>query len=634
MRSVCALYVITIFQHALFSFQISSLLTHIVISAMTRPCDEGQEDKQHHASDKIATSETDLWGCLLRFRFGDQKFYNVWKVLQEAGWTHTPSSLKYSHAIPTSNQSARMSFADSQDLLDYLDLYALEEVYGVLQTTTNGLDEESIGNGARQERGDDNCDNEQSTKDREEKLRIWKSIRQEALKCWIERYGLPDDDKASGGADKSNKPFTQSNTHDTDTQESPRRSSRSQTTSKNTSVTVAEQGSNAYIDRSTKKRKKPTTSTDDTITMPAVHECINYARQATNNTHNCGKDSRDSNEYSHEFDRWKFLLCTNHSLLLYGAGCKRQVVNDFVAQSLEKQGPCLTINGYDPSVTLSRILDLLVSLFVDKDREPTSASNTDEQDNGLPDTDSFEIFSQFRPFELVQRAIRIGRAISAKAQDMLSPITLVIHNIEGPGLCNHLVQQSLAALLTSSRLPNGMAAIRLIATVDHVDAAMHMWDTLTRASLAWLYIPVHTHDYYTDELGMVEKTQSNQKKSANKVAPADTELATGGEQKYDTQVLSHLAPRHAEVVQILARLQLDALAKDDKSLGWIPYSSFRDACKAACAVAKDAQLLRFMGELQDHEMIARSKQSKIDMVRIPHNKAGLKEIIAFKRGNN
>ena len=91
-------------------------------------------------------------------------------------------------------------------------------------------------------------------------------------------------------------------------------------------------------------------------------------------------------------------------------------------------------------------------------------------------------------------------------------------------------------------------------------------------------------------------------------------------------VLRGLAPRHTEVVQLLAQLQT-------KANEWVDYLQYRDRCKTACAVNKDSQLRQLMKELMDHGLVASKTQGSSELVQIPFSTGKIQEIIDFERGS-
>ena len=93
------------------------------------------------------------------------------------------------------------------------------------------------------------------------------------------------------------------------------------------------------------------------------------------------------------------------------------------------------------------------------------------------------------------------------------------------------------------------------------------------------------------------------------------------------EVLKNIAPRHAEVVQILARLQLG-----QKQGKWVDYAVFLEQCKARYVVSKASQLQPYLMELKDHRLITSKTEEGTEYLCIPYNNEKLQEILAYQRG--
>jgi origin recognition complex subunit 2 len=170
------------------------------------------------------------------------------------------------------------------------------------------------------------------------------------------------------------------------------------------------------------------------------------------------------------FEEWRFLISTNHSILFFGAGSKRNLLNQLCEQELDTEGYALAIDGYDSHVTVEALLDLLVALFLNG-KEPIPMASMIAMKDG--DDQRGGISNPWKAHELVERAITVSRALAQEASISLVPIFLVIHNLDGESFRNTLAQESLAALLVNSNVANGVASIRLVASVDHVDVLLH-----------------------------------------------------------------------------------------------------------------------------------------------------------------
>ena len=77
-----------------------------------------------------------------------------------------------------------------------------------------------------------------------------------------------------------------------------------------------------------------------------------------------------------------------------------------------------------------------------------------------------------------------------------NPIYVVIHNIDGLKLRSHDCQSTLAALVTYSQVNNDLSFVhedlfnerilRLVASIDHVDASLHLWDVDLLEQFSWV----------------------------------------------------------------------------------------------------------------------------------------------------
>ncbi len=116
-------------------------------------------------------------------------------------------------------------------------------------------------------------------------------------------------------------------------------------------------------------------------------------------------------------------------------------------------------------VTISGILDSLVIGFLNG-KEPSL--ECDQQ-----------LFSASH--RLVKRAQCIARKLAAGSNSLY----IILHNIDGIGLRNAVAQSSLATLVVYGMVDN-VRRIRLVASMDHVNAAAFLWDARTNAGFSWV----------------------------------------------------------------------------------------------------------------------------------------------------
>jgi origin recognition complex subunit 2 len=549
----------------------------------------GRMDSNDETENITGTDDDSLLALYLRFKFQDQAFPKVWRCLRDAGWIYRNGP----YQAPDGQVHA-----DAGAVCEYLDQWAVADVYSNLQPNSR--------------HGNPSDENEQA-------------LRQQVINHWYERGRKkngpkePDEDE-----DEERFGVTEPLSSKAPSRpEQPRRSTRAASTAQpRRSVTSVERGSDIYLHKHNKRGKPKRPELDINLNgevaleHPTLKECAELIKEyPIDRVLEIEKGCKDY------FSDWRFLLSTNHSLLLFGAGSKRMLLNEFCQEELYKEGYALIINGYDPDVKIQGILDLLVRLFLDG-KEPDSTSAIPPEDGDAP------VLGRSNPWRadaIVERAIAVGRSIAYAATETLTPVFLCIHNLEGEGLRNTLAQEALSSLLVNSTVANGVASIRLVASVDHVDASMVLWSVATSANFGWIWKEVHTHRPYVEELIMLHDEDVRKMTSKRK----DPEPKQGGRV---LEVLKNLAPRYAEIVQILARLQSESSSNE-----WVDYLDFRDQCKNSCAILNDRQLKTFMMELIDHRLVAfkrdETKDKRHEMkewVRVPHNEATLRDILAFK----
>lgn len=139
-------------------------------------------------------------------------------------------------------------------------------------------------------------------------------------------------------------------------------------------------------------------------------------------------------DYQQSFAKWMFILNEGFSILLYGIGSKRNLLQAFCHTMLGNR-PVLVVNGFFPSLTVKDIVDGIASDVL-----------------GL---------------SVVSRNLHeIVDAIEAELAHIHEMhIFLVIHNIDGAMLRNSKAQ------LTLSRLAK-IDQIHLIASIDHINAPL------------------------------------------------------------------------------------------------------------------------------------------------------------------
>jgi len=205
------------------------------------------------------------------------------------------------------------------------------------------------------------------------------------------------------------------------------------------------------------------------------------------------------------FPKWRFILGTNHSLLFYGFGSKKKILEDLATEELRKEGDVIMLNGYDKEMTISELLDIFVGTFLGG-RDPLFEHEQQMKTN-FGNSLSCAIWNPIysKSFEYMEasslsstnspRSIQRAMEISKKLSSRSRPIFLVIHNVDLV-LRNHIAQECLAVLTSYSKKPNSPSfsrvyvdeprVIRLVASTDHVNIPSVLWDLKADAKFAWV----------------------------------------------------------------------------------------------------------------------------------------------------
>lgn len=384
-------------------------------------------------------------------------------------------------------------------------------------------------------------------------------------------------------ADGSNAPTTSISVTTTNKSDvtRPKRHNLSQ---KGKSVTTFDDGADMFLRQPKKKKQRHATEINalGSKEFPSASQIADYFEQFNL--------QGISAVHSIHYNEWKFLLSTNHSVLLYGFGSKRAVLNNFRSTCLEHVGDVLSIDGFDSSVDMNDILDLMVEMFLKK-KDPNPSGEV----------------------SIETRAVVIAEAIARAQLERKQPLYLLIHNIDG--FRSREAQHALSLLLTHSTIRDYCRTIRLVASVDHVSAAALLWDPETTFNFDFIWKEVHTYQPYMEECkrGVVE--------AKSRVGKRTKEISTATmESLYE--VLSTIAPRPTEVLQVLAALQL-------KHSSAISFRDLYSACKNKFLVTSDGTLHDYMTELLTHGLMHKSRENGEEYLEIPHSKALLDEILDY-----
>ncbi|KAI4495559.1 hypothetical protein M0802_008571 [Mischocyttarus mexicanus] len=143
-----------------------------------------------------------------------------------------------------------------------------------------------------------------------------------------------------------------------------------------------------------------------------------------------------SEDYHKFFPMWYFIMEEGHTLLLYGLGSKRNLINDFHNQFISDH-PTLVVDGFFPSLTIKDIFDSII----------------------------IDILELSAPAGITECIELISKVLKKNPKDRLY---LLIHNIDGIMLRSNKIQDALSTL---ARIPN----FCIMASIDHINAPL-LWD--------------------------------------------------------------------------------------------------------------------------------------------------------------
>ncbi|KAL7541712.1 hypothetical protein ACHAXR_011180 [Thalassiosira sp. AJA248-18] len=353
--------------------------------------------------------------------------------------------------------------------------------------------------------------------------------------------------------------------------------------------------------RNTGKNSSKSEAVKSDLIVPSQEDCIAEVESLHHHSNVDDAFGDFEVQYQQQFREWSFLMATNQSLLLYGLGSKSSVLTSF-GHYLSAEGDVVSLNGYDPSIDLNQFLDYLDQLFCDE-----SASKPSNGTNNISVRESNK--------GLAKKAASIAKKIASTRSQ---PLFVLIHNIDGVGLRNRFAQDAIGTLTANSR-KDCSPLIRVVASVDNVNASMVLWSPQVEHKFDWAWKQVHTYRPYFEEVRSLPQSESSKK--AKKGA---------GKRKHGTgaaaealKVLACLAPRHTEVLQLLATLQAN-------SSNSILYSILREECIKKMLTSSDTSLRTILKELFDHNIVASKKDDEgIEHLFVP-SAIPIHEILSFK----
>uniref|UniRef100_A0A671YM97 Origin recognition complex subunit 2 n=1 Tax=Sparus aurata TaxID=8175 RepID=A0A671YM97_SPAAU len=258
------------------------------------------------------------------------------------------------------------------------------------------------------------------------------------------------------------------------------------------------------------------------------------------------------NKHRKHFSKWMLQLQLGFSVMVYGLGSKKALLEDFRVSHLGQEIH-LVVNGFFPSITLKSILNALTC-------------------------DVLEHQGSFRtPSDQIQH-------ITQTLKD--SPdlhVYLLIHNIDGLMLRGEKTQSALGQLAS---LPN----LHLVASIDHINGPL-VWDQFQQSQFNWLWWECVTFQHYAEETSY-ENSLLVQQTGALALSSL-------------THVLRSLTPNARGIFKLLVKFQLEN--KDNPSYTGLSFQDFYQRCREAFLVNSDLTLRTQLTEFRDHKLIRTRK---------------------------
>ncbi|GAA6222425.1 origin recognition complex subunit 2 [Lates japonicus] len=257
-------------------------------------------------------------------------------------------------------------------------------------------------------------------------------------------------------------------------------------------------------------------------------------------------------KHQKHFSKWMLQLQLGFSVLVYGLGSKKALLEDFRMSHLAEEIH-LVVNGFFPSITLKSILNALTC----------------------------EVLEHQGSFRTPSDQIQFITQTLKDSPDL--HVYLLIHNIDGPMLRGEKTQSALGQLAS---LPN----LHLVASLDHINAPL-VWDQFKQSQFNWLWWECVTFQHYAEETSY-ENSLLVQQTGALALSSL-------------THVLRSLTPNARGIFKLLVKFQLEN--KDNPSYTGLSFQDFYQRCREAFLVNSDLTLRTQLTEFRDHKLIRTRK---------------------------
>uniref|UniRef100_A0A182LSP6 Origin recognition complex subunit 2 n=1 Tax=Anopheles culicifacies TaxID=139723 RepID=A0A182LSP6_9DIPT len=255
-------------------------------------------------------------------------------------------------------------------------------------------------------------------------------------------------------------------------------------------------------------------------------------------------------EHEQQFTRWMFLLNEGFSVLLYGLGSKRSLLQTFHHKVLADR-PVLVVNGFFPALTVKDVLDAVANDLLDLQLQTSVHHETiNEIEHELSLQPDLHVF-------------------------------LLVHNLDGAAMRNERMQATMSRLAS---IPN----IHLVATIDHINAPL-LWDASKLSLYNFCWWDVTTMLPYS-----VETAFENSLLVQGGGALALSSMSS---------VFASLTSNARGIFMVIVNYQL---ANSGPAHPHYPGMQFKDlywSCREAFLVSSDIALRAQLTEFTDHKLL-------------------------------
>ncbi|PSN40223.1 hypothetical protein C0J52_12056 [Blattella germanica] len=254
-------------------------------------------------------------------------------------------------------------------------------------------------------------------------------------------------------------------------------------------------------------------------------------------------------ENAQNFSKWMFVLREQYSIVLYGLGSKRHILQEFRTKML-KDHLVLEVNGFFPSLTIKEIVDSIADELL----------------------------------ELSDRPAALLECLEEIEAELSSELFIIIHNIDGLMLRSDKSQDILSRLVK-------MENIHLIASIDHINAPL-IWDHAKLSRYNFLWWDVTSFQPYNGETQFETSLLVQQ---SGKLALSSL-----------SNVFHSLTTNARNIFIMMVKHQLDH--QKDPTYQGMPFKDLYWSSRESLLVSSDVALRAQLTEFLDHRLV-RQKRS-------------------------